>query len=780
MKKNSPSFLTLFVTLFFLLNANFFFGQLIKPDVPSVSQYHNSSKKYIEYIPGNMPVIISAPHGGRLTPSELLNRTCGSNEMDDNTDILIREIQKWCYDQYGLYPYIIINNLHRRKLDPNRNEGEATCGRATTKVYYDAFHDFIDDASADISAKYKKGLYIDLHGQSHSLPRIEAGYNLQSSAYDNNLNTTANLQKVTIKNLIENNIQNLINPFEDLVRGPQSLGGLMQTTGGSEYAILGHANRKSNGNPIPCARNVGYRTVPSHITSGNSQGDCDDTNPGNNSYFAGDYYNNIRHGSGDITIMNYVSGTGGNINPHINGGGGTIDGIMTEVNRRVRDLGNIYSSSYGQSDLKSPTVPYFARDYSTVIKKFIDLHYNDFSNFSYANSTYDITDTDPTPTITGISGGTFSSTPGLSINNSSGNIDVSNSTVGNYTVTYLAPNINNYYKKTFNIEISSSLDDASFSYPKNNYCKGENNPTAIITGETGGIFSSTNGLNFISTSNGKINLNTSSPGTYTITYTTTNPGQSSSSFQLTVTPLENADFSYSATAYCVNGSDPTPSITGATNGTFSAGNGLSINPTNGAIDLSDSTPGTYTVTYATNGNCSNSATVSITVTPLENADFSYASASYDVNDSDPAPIITGTSGGTFSSSAGIILDSATGSIDLSASNTGNHIITYTVNGTCGIVMNTFDVEITGTILSIIDEEFGTFNLYPNPTRGLITIKSNTTITKVIIHDILGKKIKTVRLDVNNQIDLTELEKAIYLLSLYNENRRLGTKPIIKK
>ena len=45
--------------------------------------------------------------------------------------------------------------------------------------------------------------------------------------------------------------------------------------------------------------------------------------------------------------------------------------------------------------------------------------------------------TDPTPTITGTTGGTFSSTTGLSINSSTGEIDLSASTAGSYTVSYL-------------------------------------------------------------------------------------------------------------------------------------------------------------------------------------------------------------------------------------------------------------------------------------------------------------------------------------------------------
>ena len=410
----------------------------------STTNYNNNAtKKYIEYIPGTMPVIISAPHGGTLTGSELSTRGCGTGEMDDNTDILIREIQKKCFEQFGVYPYIIINNLRRNKLDPNRNLSVATCGNSNANEYFNAYHNFIKQASEDINNKYGKGLYIDLHGQSHSIPRVEVGYNLLSNSFDENLNNsatnTSELARVTIKNLIEHNVQNLT--FEDLIRGSQSFGGLMQVTGGSEYAALGHAG---------CNRSVGYRAVPSHISSGSNQGNCDDTNPGNNSYFAGNYYSNIEHGSGCTSNANSVVGGGGNVN----GGGGTIDGIMTEVNRRVRDIGTTYSSIYGRTDGRDATIPYFSRDYGKVIEQYIDLHYNDFSKFSYAANSYDVAGSDPTPTITGITGGNFSSTSGLSINTSTGEIDLSLSSAGTYTVSYTAPNLNNFYKKEFNITIT--------------------------------------------------------------------------------------------------------------------------------------------------------------------------------------------------------------------------------------------------------------------------------------------------------------------------------------
>jgi len=88
---------------------------------------------------------------------------------------------------------------------------------------------------------------------------------------------------------------------------------------------------------------------------------------------------------------------------------------------------------------------------------------------------------------------------------------------------------------------------------------------------------------------------------------------------LTVTP-ESATFSYAASAYCQEGTDPTPTITGVSGGGFTASpSGLSINASSGAIDLSLSTAGTYTVTYTT-PNCSTTSTETVTIYDTPTAD----------------------------------------------------------------------------------------------------------------------------------------------------------------
>lgn len=437
---------TLLITITILFSLSIF-AQTPPAAVPEASQYHNSSKKYIEYIPGNLPIVISAPHGGKIVASDLVTRSgCGTNEEDNNTDILIREIQKQCYAQTGGYPHIIINNLSRSKLDPNRIESVATCNNSGTVQYFTAYHNFIDIATAQVTMDYGKGLYIDLHGQSHNPERIDVGYNIQYTVLGSSVSNTINYS--TIQNLKNNNLQNL--SLEQLLRGDHSLGQLFQTTGGAYY----------NSTRTPCSsdntRTIGYRATPSSYNTG-----CDDRFPGTE-YFEGDYYSNVRHGSGDPSISTNLVGGGS-----LNGGGGTIDGIMTEVNRRVRDLGTVYSgtSSYNRTDSQLPRLYYFAQDYATVITEYIAAHYDDFTGFNYDNSVYDITtDTNPTPTLTtGVTGGIYTSTPsGLSINQNTGEIDLASSTIGDYVVTYsvgptsLTNAPTRFYNSTQNIEITTS------------------------------------------------------------------------------------------------------------------------------------------------------------------------------------------------------------------------------------------------------------------------------------------------------------------------------------
>lgn len=133
------------------------------------------------------------------------------------------------------------------------------------------------------------------------------------------------------------------------------------------------------------------------------------------------------------------------------------------------------------------------------------------------------------------------------------------------------------------------------------------------------FFSATpSGLN-INSSTGEVTPVGSTPQAYVIAYTV---GGSTSSFDLTIKPLDNATFSYSASSFPQDASNPSPVFpSGAiTGGTFSGTTGLVINSTTGEIDLSASTVASHTVTYNTGSSgssvCPNTSTFTVAITAV--------------------------------------------------------------------------------------------------------------------------------------------------------------------
>ena len=152
-------------------------------------------------------------------------------------------------------------------------------------------------------------------------------------------------------------------------------------------------------------------------------------------------------------------------------------------------------------------------------------------------------------------------------------------------------------------------EDATFAYSGSSYCADDSdpnpvNPTPIISGTTGGVFSSTAGLS-INSSTGQVDLDASTPGTYTITYSTPGANCSATSTQDVTITTSSTDFNYGGdTEFCLGTTNPVATITGASGGTFSATGGLTIDASTGQIDLSTAIAGNYQVTYtsASSGN----------------------------------------------------------------------------------------------------------------------------------------------------------------------------------
>jgi hypothetical protein len=243
---------------------------------------------------------------------------------------------------------------------------------------------------------------------------------------------------------------------------------------------------------------------------------------------------------------------------------------------------------------------------------------------------------------------------------------------------------------------------ATFSYASNTLCVSGSAATPTVTGTAGGTFSSTTGLTIDATT-GAITPSTSTPGTYTVTYSVGGACPSSATASVTITTAPVATFSYAATGFCASQTATAAPVfgAGASAGTFSSTAGLTLNAATGAITPSTSTPGTYVVTnsIAAAGGCAAAtATFSVTITAAPVATFSYAATSFCTSQTTAAAatLATGSTAGTFSSTTGLTLDATTGAITPSTSTPGTYTVTNTVaaSGACAVTTATASVTIT--------------------------------------------------------------------------------------
>jgi gliding motility-associated-like protein len=319
-------------------------------------------------------------------------------------------------------------------------------------------------------------------------------------------------------------------------------------------------------------------------------------------------------------------------------------------------------------------------------------------------------------TLTGTgayTGGTYTSTTGLSINSTTGEITPSTSTPGNYVVTYTIAAAGGCASVpvTTNVVITP-IPTATITYVGSPFCSILTSSQAVtLTGTgayTGGTYTSTTGLTINSTS-GAITPSTSTPGNYIVSYTIAAAGGCPSvpvTTNVIFTPIPTATISYSGSPFCSTlATAQAVALTGTAafmGGTYSSTTGLTINPTTGAITPSTSTPGNYVVTYtiaAASGCPAIPATTNVVITPLPTATIAYAGSPFCATLTTAQPVtLTGTgayTGGTYTSTTGLSIDPTTGSITPSTSTPGSYIVSYTIAtaGGCSPVVTTTPIVI---------------------------------------------------------------------------------------
>lgn len=167
---------------------------------------------------GSLPIILSAPHGGKESLPKVPDRLGLDAEKfvtvrDTGTLELAQKLAKQIEKEFGAKPYLIAAKFERKQVDANRPARDAY-ESDFAKPYYDAYHQALKEATREVREVWGRGLLLDLHGQAAKADTIFRG--------------TQNLKTLT----------NLRDRFgEKAITGPDSLLGAMKDLGYTSFPL---------------------------------------------------------------------------------------------------------------------------------------------------------------------------------------------------------------------------------------------------------------------------------------------------------------------------------------------------------------------------------------------------------------------------------------------------------------------------------------------------------------------------------------------------------------
>jgi len=126
---------------------------------------------------GALPIILTAPHGGRLAIPGIEPRQDRTKDpayrawggfqrgSDPNTDVLALAIAAEITKLTGKEPYLVLAKFQRRFADANRPAALAL-DSPEARAYHDYYHQSIQRFVEELRSSYPAALLVDVHGQS--------------------------------------------------------------------------------------------------------------------------------------------------------------------------------------------------------------------------------------------------------------------------------------------------------------------------------------------------------------------------------------------------------------------------------------------------------------------------------------------------------------------------------------------------------------------------------------------------------------------------------------
>ncbi len=213
------------------------------------------------YEPGNMPVILLAPHDGVVKPDGVPLRKNGIRDVNSSklARQILAELSYVDADGVERKPYLVMSLANRAVVDPNRSwkqnvdagwfhpNGEKAKPPSRAKRIHRAFHSSAKHAVSSVQGEFGTGLLLDIHGLSARRKLDMYGYLIRASdlrmksesgeplavdALADAVRTRSSIRHAASRKQSDEQIVNLI-------RGPHSLASMVN----QEYVSLAQGDK---------------------------------------------------------------------------------------------------------------------------------------------------------------------------------------------------------------------------------------------------------------------------------------------------------------------------------------------------------------------------------------------------------------------------------------------------------------------------------------------------------------------------------------------------------
>jgi hypothetical protein len=186
---------------------------------------------------------------------------------------------------------------------------------------------------------------------------------------------------------------------------------------------------------------------------------------------------------------------------------------------------------------------------------------------------------------------------------------------------------------------------------------------------------------------------------------------------------------------------------------------------------------TYTVIGTDVNGCSNTMTISIAVFNLPSASLNTSAIDLQCVTVNSVALSGGTPAGGVYSGAGV----SSGVFSPSTVGVGTYTITYSyTDGNNCTNSGTDEITVDAcTGIQTLDAEV--FTMYPNPTKGILTVKTPVLNTRVTLFDTNGKKVFTqTTSSLETHLDVSHLADGVYQVNIISNGQSFNYKVMILK